>query len=311
MAIDVTELPVGSAPVEPVSPAGTSPEPAPTQTQSAEPTITWDAGPEDGFQETPVSTEGENPPNLETPVPPDTTPKPPALDLSKLTPEQLATHFATLSHDELAKIPAYNQQVQRAMAKARTEENQRLQVEVQQQQQIAAQFQTNAQIFAQWKAQGQLEQRLLSDPNMYQVYHQTNEWFQNGGYTSAQQQRQAEARYGVAVVAGLKKTLGEHAEFKAVVDEIDALLQNPDPVEFFTKMADKVLEKERAKIPAAIKAGVTAELAKHHITVPSSPSVNSPPVTNGHITVAEYEKKLLSGEWKEDGPEAERFWAQS
>lgn len=313
MAVDVAEV-TGSAQVEPVS-AGTSPAPAPVAPTPQSAPDPWVADPTyaDDPPETPPAQATDPAPAPEVqadpvpPVPPEP-PTPQAPDLTALTPDALATYLSTLSHDDLAKIPAYNAQVQRGLAKAREEAERKVREEAAETERINQNYLGWHTYFAQEAQTGRLAQILATDKEKNEVYWKVKEWEQSGGVVNAQGVTRAQQAYGQKILDNLFGYFKKDPELSPHVGAKEDYYNLPDPAAMVHEIVKKATAAEREKIKTEIEAGVTAALAARHITLPTAASVNSVPVATATLTPQEYERRLLAGEISEDSPEAQAYW---
>lgn len=251
----------------------------------------------DDDQTVSVAPEPEDIPAPEPPAaPPATTPEPeplPAFDLNfdstpepstepaapTFTDDDIAKYIASKSHDDLKHVPAYNQQVQRAISKHRQEQERQ-----------AQEYNTLAQ-WDNWFRQlhpAQLAQ-VREDPQYDSVYVKVRDWRNQGGPQGVS----SRAAVAQDMLQGLRSYFESNDQFASVVDSWDDLMNEPDLSQFMTKVISAGLKKEKAKLEKAAKTQAQAYIkdvfAKRGITLPSpETSTSAPNAGRGGLTYDSY-----------------------
>lgn len=175
--------------------------------------------------------------------------------------DQIAEWLAKADHKALSKLPAYNQQLQRAQAKLRKE----LEVE-------SAAKAREASLIAEWDTWFQNLsddefRQAMADPQKQRAYEVVRDY-------KARQGANLVGAHEVAakIVEGLQKQLQTRPEFEGL--KWDELLALDDPGDFFSQIIDHGMTKEKARLAREVEARVAEELAKRNL---SSPEPSSAP----------------------------------
>ena len=176
-------------------------------------------------------------------------------------PAALEAWLSAADVKELAKLPAWNKQVQREQA--------RIQREVEAKTRAATEETT---LVEQWRAWfDQLDEAQLREALSRADYRQAYDKVQT------HQARQSPVAQKIAseIVTGLQQKLAGQEEFKDL--PWDELLASNDPTEFIHNVIERGLEKERRKMQSdltkEIDARLTEALAKRNLAVPEAPDV--------------------------------------
>lgn len=194
-----------------------------------------------------------------------------APEAPQFTDEDIARFIAQKGHDDLKHIPAYNQQVQRAISKYRAE------------QEKAAQENYR---LAQWD---QYFRSLRPDqlayarenPEYDEAYLAVRQWRQSGG-PSGGMTRQVVAE---DMLKGLRTYFESHDDFKDVVTNWDELMQESDLGKFVSRVVEMGSKKYKSQLEKAAKTQAQAYiqdvLAKRGINMPSPETQSTAPVKGG------------------------------
>ena len=192
---------------------------------------------------------------------PSIAPEAEAAPAAEPSPEAIAAWLATADHKKLAELPAWNQQVQRAQAKAQRDAQAEATKQVEETTRVE-----------QWRTWFEsLDDRQLREALGRDDYRRAYDFVQS----YAQQRSPMATKIAEQVVARLQQTLQERDEFKDL--PWDELLALNDPAEFVTQVIDRGLEKERKKMAGdltkEIDARITEALAKRNLAADEPPTV--------------------------------------
>ena len=180
---------------------------------------------------------------------------------ASLDPAALEAWLDKADVKDLAKVPAWNKQVQREQA--------RIQRDVEAKARAATEETT---LVEQWRTWfDQLDEAQLRQALANEDYRRAYDKVQT------HQARQSPVAQKIAseIVTGLQQKLSTQEEFKDL--PWDELLASNDPAEFIHNVIERGLEKERKKMQSdlvkEIDARLTEALAKRNLAVPEAPDV--------------------------------------